>query len=112
MAKRRKAATKKKTTRPRPRAGRKAKLTKAAPCHFVIVGLVTDKNSGVPLNNAMVKCVGGPGNFGKTAHTNILGLYLIPNICPERTLIEASLPGRVLEKDKTITGHTIINFAI
>jgi len=111
MAKRRKTAAKK-TSRPRARGRQKAKLTRAALCRFVIVGLVTDKNNGAPLNNAMVKCVGGPGNFGKTAHTNILGLYLIPNICPERTLIEASLPGRVLEKNKTITGHTIINFAI
>jgi len=111
MAKRRKVAAKAKRTRPRA-STKKAKLTGAAVCHFVIVGLVTDKTTHVPLNNAMVKCVGGPGNFGKTAHTNLLGLYLIPNICAERTLIEASLPGRVQEKDKTVTGHTIINFEI
>src|SRR5262245_9076683 len=98
MAKRRKAAAKARRARPRARGPQKARLTRAV-CRFVIVGLVTDKTTGVPLNNARVQCVGGSANFGKKAFTNALGLYLIPNICPERTLIEASFGSRVLEKD-------------
>jgi len=112
MAKRRKAAAKTRRVRPRPRARQKPHLTRAVLCRFVIVGIVTDKNTGVPLNNARVQCVGGSANFGKKAFTNAFGLYLIPNICPERTLIEASFGSRVLEKNKTITGHTIINFQL
>ena len=68
MAKRRKAATKKKTSRPRARGRQKAKLSKAVLCRFVIVGLVTDKNNGAPLNNAMVKCVGGAATWQDGAH--------------------------------------------
>jgi hypothetical protein len=111
MAKQRSAGGQ--TSRARKGAGKKSKLRTASGSRYVIVGIVTDKNTGVPLNNARVQCVGGPGNFGKKAFTNRLGLYLIANIIAERTLIEASLAGHApVEKDKTITGHTIINFQI
>ena len=112
MAKKRSAGGQ--TSRARKGASKKSKLrTTASGSRYVIVGIVTDKNTGVPLNNARVQCVGGAGNFGKKAFTNRLGLYLIANIIAERTLIEASLAGHApVEKDKTITGHTIINFQI
>jgi hypothetical protein len=93
-------------------ARKKARVAKGG-APFVIVGVVTDKNTGLPLNNILVKIVGGTINFGKEAHTNLVGLYLMTNIFPERILIEASGGGHTpVEKSKTITGHTIINFAI
>jgi hypothetical protein len=61
----------------------------------------------------LVKIVGSaaPGNFGKQARTNLLGLYFMPGVLPGRILIEASGRGYPpLEKDRTIAGHTNINF--
>jgi len=86
------------------------RTTLAATC--ILVGVVVDKNSGLPVNNALVKIVGG-SNFGKETHTNAFGLYVLANLSPGRHLIEASKGTQIQEKDKTLTvGVNILNFSI
>jgi len=78
---------------------------------YLIVGVVVDRVTWQPLNNMLLKMVGGTLNFGKQARTNRFGLYAIPSVFPEKILIEASGAGHApVEKMKTITGNTIINF--
>jgi len=75
--------------------------------------VVVAKSNGLPVNNALVKIVGGSSNFGRQTHTNAFGLYVMTNLTPERDLIEASKGTKFLEKDKTLTSPiTILNFSI
>jgi hypothetical protein len=92
----------KRTIRRIPRAG--------ALC--ILIGVVLDKSSGLPVNNALVKIVAG-SDFGRETHTNAFGLYVFTNLTPGRHLIEASKGTKIQEKDKTLTiGINVLNFSI
>ena len=99
MAKRKAArkgrGTKKKTVRKRARG-------------FLVFGLVVDKTTLAPVDNADVRIL----TLSRLTHTNRFGFYAFTNVPRGRILIEASKSARFQEKDKTITGHTIINFKI
>jgi hypothetical protein len=89
------------------------RIARAGGLNAIVVGVVVDGGSGLPVNNARVQDVGGTGNFGRKAFTNIFGLYVLPNMVPGRNLIEASKGAKVQEKDKTIAAPlTILNFTL
>jgi hypothetical protein len=103
------AKGRKKTTRNRKPTKRSARARAAV---AILVGFVQDANTRLPINNAMVKIVGG-SNFGRTTFTNALGLYVLRNLALGRNLIEASKGARVQEKDKTlVAGLNILNFVL
>jgi len=78
----------------------------------ILIGVVLNSSSGLPVNNALVKIVGG-GDFGKEAHSNAFGLYVFTNLTPGRHLIEASKGAKFQEKYKTLTaGLNFLNFSI
>jgi hypothetical protein len=100
----------KKTTRSRKATKQSARSAAAASA--ILVGVVQDATTRVPINRAMVKIVGG-SNFGKTAYSNAVGLYALKNLKLGRNLIEASKGARVQEKDKTlVAGLNIQNFVL
>ena len=116
MAKRKSASVRRRTAR-RGRGARAAQRTtrriKRAGASCILLGVVLAKSNGLPINNALVKIVGGSSNFGRQTHTNAFGLYVMTNLTPERDLIEASKGTKFLEKDKTLTSpFTILNFSI
>jgi len=91
------------------RTARRAALAGAS---CILVGVVVDKSTRLPVNNALVKIVGGTSNFGRQTHTNAFGFYLLSNLVAERDLIEASKGTKVQEKDKIVTSISVLNFAI
>jgi hypothetical protein len=100
----------KKTTRSRKPTKRSARSRAAATA--ILVGIVQDATTRLPINNAMVKIVGG-SNVGRTTHTNAVGLYVLKNLQLGRNLIEASKGARFLEKDKTLVAVlNILNFVL
>lgn len=107
---RKRTAARRRTTKSARRGGRRSARSFGA---AVVIGVVLDKNTRLPVGNAMVKVVGGTANFGKTTHTNVFGLYVLANMTPERDLVEASKGAKVQEKDKIVTAPiTILNFTI
>jgi len=104
-------------TKARKKAARSQKRTKpsarslsAAPA--ILVGIVQDATTHLPINHAMVKIVGG-SNFGRTTYTNAVGLYALKNLTLGRSLVEASKGARVQEKSKTlVAGLNILNFVL
>jgi hypothetical protein len=75
---------------------------------FLVFGLVVDKTTGAPIDNADVRIL----TLSRLTHTNRFGFYGFANVPAGRQLMEASKPPRFQEKDKTITGHTIVNFKL
>ena len=107
---RKRTATRRGGAKSAKRGGRRAARAFGA---ALAIGVVVDKNTRLPVGNAMVKIVGGSANFGKTTHTNAFGLYVLTNLTPERDLVEASKGSKVQEKDKIVTAPiTILNFTI
>jgi len=104
-------------TKARKKAARSQKRTKpsarslsAAPA--ILVGIVQDATTRLPISRAMVKIVGG-SNFGRTTYTNAVGLYALKNLTLGRSLVEASKGARVQEKSKTlVAGLNILNFVL
>jgi hypothetical protein len=104
------AKGRKKTTRSRKPTKQSARSRAAATA--VLVGIVQDATTRLPINHAMVKIVGG-SNFGRTTYTNAVGLYVLKNLKLGRNLVEASKAARVQEKDKTlVAGLNILNFVL
>lgn len=100
----------KKTTRSRKPTKQSARSRAAATA--ILVGIVQDATTRLPINHAMVKIVGG-SNFGRTTFTNAVGLYVLKNLKLGRNLIEASKAARFQEKDKTlVAGLNILNFVL
>jgi hypothetical protein len=104
------ATKRRKPSRSRKSARRPARARAAA--RAILAGFVQDRNTGLPVNNAMVKIVGG-SNFGRTTFTNAIGLYALKNLALGRNLVEASKGAKVQEKDKTlVAGLNILNFTL
>jgi len=104
------ATGRKKTSRKSKSASRPARARAGASA--ILAGFVQDKVTKLPINNAMVKIVGG-SNFGRTTFTNALGVYALKNLALGRNLVEASKSPKVQEKDKTlVAGLNILNFTL
>ena len=100
----------KNTTRSRKPTKRAARSRAAATA--ILVGIVQDATTRLPINQAMVKIVGG-SNVGRTTHTNAVGLYVLKNLQLGRALVEASKAASIQEKDKTlVAGLNILNFVL
>jgi len=113
MAKKSSLGRKRTVARRRTRKLGKRGVARAFAAGAIVIGVVLDANTRVPVANAMVKVVGGTANFGKTTHTNAFGLYALVSMTPERDLIEASKGAKVQEKDKVVTAPiTILNFTL
>jgi hypothetical protein len=82
------------------------------PATYTLKGKITDSATGAPLQNALVKIVGGSLNFGKSAVTNSKGKYKMTGVKPEKIILEASLAYKPKGQILTVAGNTTVNLAL